>query len=292
MITTQLNFIEPTLHGTPTTVNIANARHATKTLNLNGFELYAHETALTTDQFYNDDCVCSRYYEELTEALLVQLNGATQVIPIVHAIRNSSTTFAFDTPTSGGQKTTKRSAEYVPLVHCDNTRDQGHDMVKNVLAKCNIPMDDTSRYQVINVWRNIRTEPITIWNHPLAVLDVTTMKLPDDFIQTTTVLPKLDGHKSYHQWYYYDKMTKDEMLVFSRWDSRCMLDDPDNEGCKDVVNVNGTLKKCGLPTNARGVSTFHTAFNNPNPFTNYLDGYATPGRESIDTLCVVVYAEA
>lgn len=274
MITTQLNFIEPKLHGTPTTVNIANARHATKTLNLNGFELYAHETALTTDQFYNDDCVCSRYYEELTEALLVQLTGATQVIPIVHSIRNSSTTFAFDTPTSGGQKTTKRSAEYVPLVHCDNTRDQGHDMVKNVLAKCNIPMDDTSRYQVINVWRNIRTEPITIWNHPLAVLDVTTMKLPDDFIQTTTVLPKLDGHKSYHQWYYYDKMTKDEMLVFSRWDSRCMLDDPDNEGCKDVVNDNGT------------------AFNNPNPFTNYLDGYATPGRESIDTLCVVVYAEA
>ena len=93
------------------------------------------------------------------------------------------------------------------------------------------------------VWRNIRTEPITIWNHPLAVLDVTTMKLPDDFIQTTTVLPKLDGHKSYHQWYYYDKMTKDEMLVFSRWDSRCMLDDPDNEGCKDVVNDNYTQKK-------------------------------------------------
>ena len=59
-------------------------------------------------------------------------------------------------------------------------------MLKNILARTgkywkeldrtlpdHTTMDLTKHwYQIINVWRNIRPEPITTWNHPLAVLDV------------------------------------------------------------------------------------------------------------------------
>ena len=312
-IQTLFNFIQPGLHGTPSTVQVHNARAAQKTLDANGFELYSHHTSLSTADFYEDDTVTSVYYPELAETLRAH-TGAALVIPVVHSIRNKDLNFVFDKSASGGSSSvpsckkkgsTTRLAEYVPLVHCDNTFDDGTNMVTNILARTgqfwsefekHLPdhtaMDfDKHRYQVVNVWRNVREEPITIWNHPLAVLDVQTMHLPEDFIQSKTELPKLDGNKSHHEWYYYDKMKKEEILVFSRWDSRAITENTGGSGKppSDVNRSNGSVERCGLPVDARGVSTFHTSFCNDNPLMDYLDSYVTPGRESIDTLCVLVF---
>lgn len=287
--TTQLNFIQPSLHGTPTTIKITDARNTSKTLDTNGFQLHPHTTSLTTNDFYNDDTVTTTYYNELITTVQ-ELTGAAKVLPIIHSIRNAQANFAFNpkgkssSNAQANRGTTTQLAEYVPLVHCDNSFAQGESMMTNILHRTNETMDHTKhRYQIINVWRNIRKEPISQFNHPLAVLDVTTMDVENDFLLTKSDLPKLKKNQPYHKWFWYSDMTKDEILCFTRWDSRGKAQD-------DIVDEKGKILSChGLPGDSRGVSTFHSAWCNPNPLTNYLDNFVVPGRESCDTLLVLVF---
>jgi len=292
MLKTTLNFTQPGLFGTPTPVFISDARNSEppKTLNDNGFELFPHETTLDTIEFYDDEKVRTKYYPELATALQ-HLTGATRVVPVVHSVRNKDLNFFFDkvgvgkSNSQANRGTTANLAEFVELVHCDNSWFMGEEAMFNFLHKQDGEIMDhkTKRYQIVNVWRNIRDDPITKFNHPLACLDSSTLNLPEDCVQTVTELPKLQGHKSYHEWFWYKDMRKEEMLVFTRWDSR-------GTPAPDVVDSKGNVLSChGLPGDQLGVSTFHSAFSLENPMVKYLDSYATPGRESIDTLCMLVF---
>ena len=283
-ITAYLNFTTPSLHGTPTPVPIHDARvGGEKALDTHGFTLVPFpQPVLSAAEFYDDDTVRAVYYAKLADELKMAF-GATRAVPIAHHIRNGDQSFCFDSSGKSGNRkprcSTRLLAEYVPLVHADNNFQQGKEMMQRWLSRDGDgDLDlDKHRYQIVNVWRNIRDSPIQEWNHPLAVLDASTMNLKDDFVRTATELPKLSGPRDYHRWYWFPSMTRQELLVFRRWDSRGTAQPDRPDGPR------------GLPGDVRGVSTFHTAWATENPFTEYLDGFAAPGRESIDTLVMLIY---
>lgn len=306
-VTTGLNFIQPEFMGTPTPVKIYDARFSPKSFSLeaNGFTMFEHRTSISREEFYNDTLVAETYYPEIAEGLK-NLLGATHAFPVTHRIRNGDQNFFFASTrrssngsgcigAGSGRKneavnqSCKVLAEYVPLVHCDNTFYQGKEMVQDFLrlngAHQLLDNFESHRYKIVNVWRNIRDDPISASNHPLCLLDAATMRVPSDFVQTVTELPKLDYHKSYHRWWWYSNLTRDEMLVFSRWDSR-------GTAAASLIDAkSGKPKRCvGLPGDRLSISTFHSAFQVENKdFTKYLDSYATSGRESIDCICILVW---
>jgi hypothetical protein len=304
-VTAGLNFIRPEHMGTPTPVKIRDARFAPTpfTLEENGFTLASHPTALSREEFYEDALVKERYYPELARGL-EQLTGATKAFPILHRLRNGDQSFFFAGKKRGvdrggssaaGGATAALSqkcqclAEFVPLVHCDNTVVQGKEMMQDFLrlngAHEFLSDFESRRYKIVNVWRNIRREPISASNSPLGLLDSATLRVPEDFVQSMTELPKLSGNKNYHRWWWYSNQTRDEMLVFSRWDSR-------GSAAEDILDKKtGRPTRCvGLPADRLGISTFHSAFQIENrEFTDYLDGFATSGRESVDCLCLLVW---
>ena len=201
-VTAGLNFIQPEHMGTPTPVKIRDARTSPTpfTLEANGFTLASQPTVLTREQFYEDALVKELYYPEVARGL-EQLTGATKAFPILHRLRNGDQTFFFAGKRrgggdGGGSSSSSSSssaagsggataalaqkcrclAEFVPLVHCDNTVIQGKEMMQDFLrlngAHEFLNGFDSRRYKIVNVWRNIRDEPITANNHPLCLLDL------------------------------------------------------------------------------------------------------------------------
>ena len=205
-VTAGLNFIQPEHMGTPTPVKIRDARTSPTpfTLEANGFTLASQPTVLTREQFYEDALVKELYYPEVARGL-EQLTGATKAFPILHRLRNGDQTFFFAGKRrgggdGGGSSSSSSSssaagsggataalaqkcrclAEFVPLVHCDNTVIQGKEMMQDFLrlngAHEFLNGFDSRRYKIVNVWRNIRDEPITANNHPLCLLDSATLR--------------------------------------------------------------------------------------------------------------------
>jgi acetyl esterase/lipase len=78
----------------------------------------------------------------------------------------------------------------------------------------------------------------------------------------------LDGSPAqhpYHQWYYYPEMTKDEMLVFTVFDS-------------DRAAASPNFETMPAP------SCFHSAFMDPSTVSQEV-----PSRESIDVRCLLIW---
>jgi hypothetical protein len=83
------------------------------------------------------------------------------------------------------------------------------------------------RFQIINVWRPIKT----IFKDPFAVLDATTV-LEDELVNVQVIYPSyqfesvnvrqpLEGRKDGgHKWYYMSKQTPEDVLAFKIFDSK------------------------------------------------------------------------
>jgi hypothetical protein len=103
-------------------------------------------------------------------------------------------------------------------VHCDFTPDSHAIGLFKALA------DDVGLggcpFMVVNVWRNVATEPVLQW--PMAVCDASTVGSPD---LVARVSPE-NGNTIYnltansaHQWYSYPALDQTELLLFKQFDS-------------------------------------------------------------------------
>eukprot|EP01061_Rhynchopus_euleeides_P026187 TRINITY_DN4286_c0_g1_i1.p1 TRINITY_DN4286_c0_g1~~TRINITY_DN4286_c0_g1_i1.p1 ORF type:complete len:349 (+),score=150.16 TRINITY_DN4286_c0_g1_i1:72-1118(+) len=278
------------LHGTvwdPTGVHVANARllRQPASLNREGFELRSHDTGDIDFSLEKD--IVKRYYPSVCE-LVRQATGAARVVAFDHNIRSASEKAA-DAKIQGGNA--KQSPAH--LVHTDYTLTSGPQRLRDLAqpAKVNdtwrslvpegsplISEEEVARvteggghFAVINVWRNVKEEPVR--KFPLAVCE-SGVTDPEDLITFEIHYEDRVGENYFakynnkQRWFYYPAMRKQEALVFKQWDSL------------------GPYTKTGVEgASESSVPTFclHTAFNDPTTTPE------SPDRESIEVRCIALF---
>jgi len=188
------------------------------------FELVNHPTALNTQHFYeNSQKVTADYYDEM-KALFTKVTGSPHVTIFHHQVRNQEKVQGMVQADGSLSTSTPVQPYATDSIHTDSTcfHAEGffQQMVGSQPEECR-----RGRFLYINAWRNIAQEPI-LDNH-LAVLDERSLVKPDDYVQGMLhgvgyevlqySLSSRNAHN--HRWYYFPKMTMDEVLLFKQWDS-------------------------------------------------------------------------
>lgn len=202
----------------PHAMTIHNARLLAHSfaLDVEGFTLANHVT--TVGDFYDDAQLTSIYTPEL-EALIARLTGAVEVVVFDHTRRSSD----------AARREERNWRDPVPLPHSDYTDASAVQRLRDVFGD---RADDQlkRRFAIINVWRSM-TGPIEQW--PLAICDARSIN--DDLMHTIfrtephRAEPSFEyarssetRHASFdanHRWYYFPRMTRDEVLLFKNYDT-------------------------------------------------------------------------
>ena len=278
------------------TVAIGDARSLEggrrRTLDAHGFELLDRPLARPGLDFYDHQQVVRDYYPEC-EAILRETTGAACVRAFDHNIRSTA-------GKEGGRRIRDGQQVQAPahVVHGDYTLTSGpqrlrdlarspgvNDTLRSVLAEGETLLDramadralaDGGRFAIINVWRNIDTEPVE--SRPLALCDGRTVE-PDELVVFEIRYHDRTGenyfakHAPRHGWWWYPAMARDEALLIKQWDSAGGL--ARSGGAQGAAASDGGRAPCTF--------SFHTAFKDP----------ATPpdarDRQSIEVRCVLLY---
>lgn len=280
------------------TVRVRNARKEgdSVTLDQHGFQLLKSPVTISSSasdsaamELFLDSDQCVKEYYPQCEALVKRLTGASTVCAFDHNVRSSGR--------AGSKLEAEGSTQAViqepaGMVHNDYTKvsaprrlqqlaqvpKSDNDVLKSRLQNEQSVVHPTivqqalngeQRYAFINVWRNIRAEPVA--SIPLACVNAQTQSM-DELLTFQIIYADRIGENYFtrysprHEWNYFPGMTRDEALVIKQWDSE------------------GDIAK-GKDDNGRQLSTFslHSAFMDP---TSALDA---PARESIEVRCIVIW---
>ncbi|KAJ5498566.1 hypothetical protein LT330_004223 [Penicillium expansum] len=213
-------------------------------LDSHGFQLYYHESQ--EKDFLDDEKIKREYYPE-TEQLLKDATGASRIFIFDHTIRRAQTDGSIGVRLRGP----------VQRVHIDQSYTASKSRVSHHLPD-EAPELLKGRYQIINVWRPIKT----ILKDPLAVADA--HSVPDsDLVPIGLIYPDRQG-ETYGvkpdpniKWYYRYGQTPDLVTLIKCFDSK-------------------------LDGRARRVP--HTAFVNPETENE-------AGRESIEVRALVFHPD-
>jgi len=260
-------------------------------LESNGFALVGHRTVLARDDFYKGrGLIESVYYQEM-EQLIQQTLGADRVFVFASQVRNSTKAaelnpaelnpFEEKTPATSMSEVGAHAnwapvqvSSYASKVHTDFT---GSKSAEKFYRAAGIPEGVKARYVLINAWRNIsETDPV--YNHPLAVLDSTSVTA-EEMVRVNEQLKHgarcqfRDGMSTNdcaeqyrltaerageHRWFFYPHMRKNEVLLFKQFDS-----DPSRSSR----------------------FTFHSSFCDPAVAANL------PPRESVEVRAMAIFLE-
>lgn len=262
------------------------ARH---TLARNGYELLTQSHSIEGIDFFNHQDVVKRYYPQCVE--IVQSATGGKVYAFDHNVR-SATGKQSKTRIAGGQQVQGPAH----IVHGDYTltsapqrlRDltkppKTNDTLRVVLQEGQslIPPADAERvlaeggrFAIINVWRNIASEPVA--TNPLALCDAQTVE-PEDLVVFEIHYQDRIGenyfakHTSRHQWFYYPGITRAEALLIKQWDSTGPL--------ARSKGASGDATDASAPC----TFSFHSAFEDPSTPPD------APDRWSIEVRCFVLY---
>eukprot|EP00466_Bigelowiella_natans_P004574 jgi/Bigna1/79970/fgenesh1_pg.66_\ len=290
----------------PTKVRVENARamETTPSLDREGFTLLPQdvEAELGKDfNFYNDNDIIQRYYPSIAEKVK-KATGATHVYAFDHNVRCAS-------GKKSGKKLEGGNAVQGPahIVHTDYTltsapkrlRDLSNPPKTNdtwrkltggkdpLIPKGNVEkaMSENGRFAMVNVWRNIRPEPVQ--RFPLAVMGAQSLDIDDlttfeihytDRIGENYFVRTSKSEQGGHKWYYYPQMQQDELLVFKQWDSegKLLTDAKDEETARKHV-----------PPFSHPPPQFcaHSAIVEP------VTDETAPDRESIEVRCILLYLD-
>ena len=186
---------------------VINARSKATSFKREGFKLLNHESSV--EDFYDDQSVASAYYLEMQE-LAKKESSADEVHIVSHITRNELE----------AQKGKRLGAHR--LVHNDFTPNFSQT-VKPIIENTTFT---PSKISVFNLWRRFDEDGL---DAPFAVCDSSTVS--EQELIPTDLFNYLDGEKGFtveiyqssfndqHQWYYYPKMKKDEVLMFKTFDS-------------------------------------------------------------------------
>ena len=172
-----------------------------------GFKLLDKKSAVA--DFYNEQDVLQTYYPE-TERLIKEQSGAKRVYVFDHTLRTADESRLAD----------RWIRNPVHGVHNDYTERSAPQRVRDFLPD---EADELlqGRYGIVQTWRPIN-KPVE--SEPLALIDGST--IPEvGFIPYQRRYRDRTGetyHISYsdeHRWYYFPRMTRDEVIVFKVFDT-------------------------------------------------------------------------
>ena len=274
--------------------SISNARlleqsECRRTCEKNGFELKDSPLSPADIDFFDNRQVIREYYPDCAR-LVSEITGA-EAWAFDHNIRSAS---------GKTKKTRIKNGQQVQgpahLVHGDYTLRSAPDRLEqlaktpgnNDTLKTVLPhgtallnqkrvkriIRDGKRFSIINVWRNIDTEPVH--THPIALCDGQTVE-PEDLAvfeihyQDRIGENYFSKHSERHQFYFYPTLTRNEALLIKQWDSEGMLA-KSNGDRSDSVNPDAPC-----------TFSFHSAFEDPSTPED------APDRWSVETRCIVLY---
>jgi hypothetical protein len=272
-------------------VPVHDARGLACTLERSGFEQRVRPLSDPKLDFLQHRPVVQHYYAECA-ALVREVTGAAHVFAFDHNVRSAQ-----------GKKSGARIAggqEVQPpahVVHGDYTltsaaqrlRDLASPPRANDTLRPFLPagealispalvervLADSSRFAVINVWRNIADTPVAV--HPLALCDAQTVD-PGDLVVFEIHYTDRIGenyfarHTPRHRWYFYPAITRDEVILIKQWDSAGPL--ARSQGARSDASS----------SDAPSTFSFHSAFVDPATPDD------APDRWSIEVRCMVIYA--
>jgi hypothetical protein len=187
-------------------VEVANGRGKSFSLDENGFTFVEHKTAVRD---FLDENLEKAYYPEVA-ALIKSLAGAKRVHVFDHTLRSGNE----------AEREAKLLREPVLSAHNDYTDWSGPNRVKELMGA---EADEllARRFAIIQVWRAIN-QPIQ--SNPLAIADAKSVD-PDDLLIAERRYPHRVGqtyrlkYSAKHRWFYFPQMRRDEALVFKVYDS-------------------------------------------------------------------------
>lgn len=227
------------------TIHDARVRQPAPTLDREGFMLLDHASGI--DDFYQLSAQQERYEAELV-AMVCQATGAQAASVFDHTLRS-------DSPIVRGARSIREPASFI---HNDYTDASAVKRLFDILPEDEAERRRQSRFAIVNVWRAI-AEPV--WNSPIACCDASSLQA-GDLVPTERRARDRIGElemvswNASHQWYYYPRMHRGEVLLIKTFDS-----------VRD-----GRATRC-----------IHTAFNNP------LAPAEAPPRESMESRLLVFF---
>ncbi|GLB08432.1 hypothetical protein AtubIFM57258_004321 [Aspergillus tubingensis] len=191
----------------PVTINDVSGHELDYTLDGNGFQFYYHTSA--EKDFLDDEKIKREYYPE-TEQLLKDATNASRIFIFDHTIRR---------PQPAGTPSSQLRGP-VNRVHIDQSYRAAKDRVEYHLPE-DAPRLLRGRYQIINVWRPIKT----VKRDPLAVADAHTV--PDsDLVPTKLIYPNREGEtcavkpNPEVKWYYRYRQGPELVTLIKCFDSK------------------------------------------------------------------------
>ena len=228
-------------------VAIRDARLAdpAPTLDVQGFELRPHNSSV--DDFYSVPAASRAYDEELVE-LACKATGASAALVFDHTLRS-------DSPRVRGERMIREPAS---VIHNDYTDASARKRLYDLLPPEEAAQRVSRRYAIVNVWR---TAAGPVENAPMTCCDAATLAGADLVASERRSVDRIGElelvtYSPAHRWYYYPRMTRDEVLLIKTFDSA---------------------------TDGRARRSIHTAFDNPDAPAG------APPRESIESRLLVFF---
>ncbi|KAK8104939.1 hypothetical protein PG999_008298 [Apiospora kogelbergensis] len=192
------------------TVSDVTGHEGDYTLDGQGFQYLRHSSQ--EKEFVDEQRIRDVYYPECA-ALLKQTTGASRVHVFNHKVRRG--------PTQWHHLGLKNLANRGPVTktHVDQSYKGAELRLRWELPKEAEELV-RKRYQIVNVWRPIRT----ILKDPVAVADANTVP-DDDLVSAIMVEDDYHGeqwvvrHNPAHKWYFKHGLTPDEVLLIKCFDS-------------------------------------------------------------------------
>ena len=274
-------------------MDVVNARNYinNKSISLEkqGFELFPSKLKNIDIDFFNNQQIINMYYAECAD-FIKEVTGACSVHAFDHNIR-SAIGKKSKKMINGGQQVqgpahivhgdytlTSAPARLQQLSNPPGKNDTLRETLgasKSLLSKNVINnILSNGRYAIINLWRNIVTDPVE--NNPLALCDASTVSSKDLIVFEIHYADRVGEnyfakHSLKHDWYFYDRMTKNEVLLIKQWDSEGVLATTKGKSSDSDFSK----KPCTF--------SFHSAFEDPNTAED------APDRWSMEVRCIVIY---
>ncbi|KAI0206376.1 hypothetical protein F4808DRAFT_469548 [Astrocystis sublimbata] len=197
----------------PTTIRDITGEEDKYVLDRNGFQFVGRVTQIHDADFHKSEFVKTNYYPE-TKELLKDITGASRVYIFDHKTRVGPSNWH---KLGEGNRATRGPLHRAHV-------DQSYAGAELVLRR-HFPEEAdellTRRYQIINVWRPIKT----IYKDPFAVADARSVP-ESDLLAASILYPAGSRDETWtmlpndaHRWYYKNTQKPDEVLLIKCFDS-------------------------------------------------------------------------
>ena len=202
----------------PHRVTIHDARpiRATLSLDLHGFELVEHGSAVR--DFWDEDQLRAVHYAE-AEGLVRAATGARRALVFDHTLRRRA---PGRPPLDGGGASFAAVREPVGRVHADYTSISARDRMVQLLGAAEAADRMRCRFSIVGLWRPTNPQPLL--DAPLAVCDARSVGA-NDMVPNELVYRDRRGetcigiHNPKHRWFFFPAQRRDEVIIFKNFDS-------------------------------------------------------------------------